>query len=81
MSNERKFRLQVTEEELIALIGHHSVKINEKVYGGTTGLPSVENSERLHDLMKRLHKTTPEIEEIVNNTTETKQEQAQGSQW
>lgn len=75
MSNERKFRLQVTEDELIALIKHHSYNIMDHVN------PIPDMSERLHDLVKRLHKTSPEIEEVVNNTTETKQEQAQGSQW
>lgn len=55
--SERKFRLQVTEEELKNLILYHACKImnSEKEI-------TVKRSERMHDLTKRLHKTGPEIE-------------------
>lgn len=56
MSNERKFRLQVTEDELLALIQFHGANISN------TAKPSIDTSERLHDLVKRLNKETPDIE-------------------
>lgn len=57
--SERKFRLQVTEDELKALIQFHA----QDIFGNMT----TEVSERLHDLMKRLHKTTPDIEPEAPN--------------
>lgn len=60
MSNERKFRLQVTEGELSALIHHHSMIIQNLIEAEKQ--VTSEMSERLHDLVKRLNRTTPEIE-------------------
>lgn len=77
MSNERKFRLQVTEEELIALIAHHSMKLAS--VSGTAlwksgDSPQTEVSERLHDLVKRLNKTGPEAENETKAQSDGPQE-------
>lgn len=55
----KTWTLKVNEDELKALILHHNGVIfhtpfDEKV--------KAETSARLHDLVKRLHKDTPEIE-------------------
>lgn len=57
MSNERKFRLQVTEDELKALISHHANSITSGLFGAIT----TDISARIHDLTKRLHSDAPEI--------------------
>lgn len=67
MSNERKFKIQVTEDELKALIDHNLLKLQS--YGYT-----VETSARIHDLTKRLNRETPEIEEVIPT-------EAKGSTW
>ncbi len=53
----KTFGLRVNEEELMALIKHHSYNIMDHQS------PLPEMSERLHNLVKRLHKDTPEVED------------------
>jgi hypothetical protein len=63
----KTFKLTVTEDELRALIRHHA---NTMTYAGSIGANgaydysnySIETSERIHTLTKRLNKETPEIE-------------------
>lgn len=50
----KTWKLTVNEEELKCLINNAAGKIY--------GEPTPENSMRLHDLVKRLNKDTPEIE-------------------
>lgn len=59
--SERKFGLKVTEGELIALIHHHTLIIKNTIEDDVAK-PVIEVSERLHNLMKRLHNDKPEIE-------------------
>ena len=59
----KTFKLTLTEDELIALIGYHTKKHSSFCYGSDVN-PSVETSERIHTLTKRLNKDTPEVEEI-----------------
>ena len=56
----KTFKLTVTEDELKALINHHSRIIQNSIEDGA--LPSIDTSERIHNLTKRLNKDTPEIE-------------------
>lgn len=76
----KTFKLTVTEGELEALIFHHSriiqnaIENEEKV--------SVEVSQRIHDLTKRLNKETAEIEPIETNNTQTEAtEETKPSGW
>lgn len=64
----KTFKVTITEEELIAIIEHHAHKMSS--YEITP-----ERSARIHDLTKRLHKETPEIENDPRPPMEqTKQE-------
>lgn len=57
----KTYGLRINEDELMALIGFHSMCIQAHES------PTVEMSARLHDLIKRLNKNEPEIEEAQNN--------------
>lgn len=59
--SERKFGLKLTEGELIALIHHHTLIIKNAIEDDVYK-PAIEMSERLHNLVKRLHNDKPEIE-------------------
>ena len=56
----KKFKMEINEGELMALIHHHSRIIQIHIEDGNT--PSTEISERIHTLTKRLNRDTPEIE-------------------
>lgn len=58
----KTFTFKATEEELMALIRHHSFNIHND------DNPNPEMSERLHFLMKKLHKDTPDVEETKEPT-------------
>lgn len=77
--SERKFTLKITEGELLALIYHHSIIIARDIE--TEVNPAIDNSERLHDLVKRLNKTTPEIEEIKEPAQATAAKEEQQQSW
>jgi hypothetical protein len=51
----KTWTVKLYEDELKALIQHHTIKIAEH------DNPTTDMSERLHNLVKRLHKETPDI--------------------
>ena len=51
----KTFKLQITEEEMVALIDFHTRKLSSQ-------RPSIEVAQRIVDLTRRLNKDTPEIE-------------------
>lgn len=73
----KTFTLKVNEDELKALIAHHSSKQNQACYDDGNK-PDIETSARIHDLTKRLNRETPEIETdprpMEDKSTETKTE-------
>lgn len=63
----KQFQLKVTEDELKALINHHVNRLvtSNDVWGpneNTVHHFTTNTTERLHQLMKRLHKDTADIE-------------------
>ena len=58
----KTFKLTVTEEEIRALISYHALSLTHFSANGSQPSISVETSERIHTLTKRLNKDTPEIE-------------------
>ena len=72
----KTWMLRVTEDELKCLINNTAGKIYSD--------PTPENSARLHDLVKRLNKDTPEIdgdprpEETAKPVAETNSQQGWG---
>ncbi len=58
----KTFKLTVTEGELLALIYHHSRIIQNHIEDNDAIYPSIETSERIHALTKRLNRDIPEIE-------------------
>ena len=52
----KTFKLQITEEELIALIAYNTDKLSGMAH------PPLEIAQRIVDLTRRLNKDTPEIE-------------------
>ncbi len=69
----KTFKVTLTEDEVKALIDYHRFKGD--------GQYTIETSQRIHDLTKRLNKETPEIE----NDPRPKEEQGptapEGSVW
>lgn len=65
----KTFTFKATEGELLALIHHHSRIIQNHVEDGSQ--PTPEMSERLHFLTKKLHKDTPDVEEVKQPETAT----------
>lgn len=61
MSNDRKFKVTLNEDELKAVISYNSGRLWENY--------SVECSARIHDLTKRLNRDTPEVEQDKPNTS------------
>lgn len=57
----KTFKLQITEDELIALIFYHTNELSNQATSGN-GKPSNETAQRLVDLTRRLNKETPDIE-------------------
>lgn len=55
----KTFKIQITEEELVALIAFHTGKLRGQAENMK---PSKETAERLVDLTRRLNKDTPDIE-------------------
>ena len=55
----KTYKLQITEEELIALIEYNTRKLRNQAYNEK---PSTEIAQRIVDLTRRLNKDTPEIE-------------------
>lgn len=55
MANGKTWKLTVDEEELRALINHNNAKLFNEC--------KPEISARLHDLVKRLNKDTPDVEQ------------------
>lgn len=66
----KTFTFKATEDELLALIKHHSLNM-------VHNSPTPEMSERLHFLTKKLHKDTPDVEEVKQPET-FKQEPVSG---
>lgn len=67
----KTFTFKATEDELLALIKHHSLNMVHKN-------PTPEMSERLHFLTKKLHKNTPDIDadtDALNPANQGKQKQ------
>ena len=56
----KTFKLQITEEEMVALIVHHTERLRNSTYDGQK--PSNDIAQRIVDLTRRLNKDTPEIE-------------------
>ena len=57
----KTYKLQITEEELIALISYNTRKLRNQTYSASEK-PSTETAQRIVDLTRRLNKDTPEIE-------------------
>lgn len=69
----KTFKLTVTEDELKALIKYHSSIMADGYHY------EPDTSERLHNLVKRLNKETPEIENDPRpEVTAAKEEQQSG---
>lgn len=70
----KTFTFKATEDELKALIRHHSADICNH------NNPNPDMSERLHFLMKKLHKDAPDVDADTDATNsanqQPKQEQA-----
>lgn len=55
----KTFKIQITEEELVALISHHTSQLETQAIRSK---PTNETAQRLVDLTRRLNKDTPDIE-------------------
>ena len=73
----KTWKLTVNEEELKALIWHHSHLHLHSAEPYDEDKPDVERSARIHDLTKRLNRETPEIETEVKNESAAINNEAQ----
>lgn len=64
----KTYGLKCSEEEVRALIQHHSANLCDQA--GSVSMPNPETSQRIHDLTKRLNKSD-------DTDTETKQSEPQ----
>ena len=55
----KTFKLQITEDELVALIEYHTGRLSQEAMAGR---PTNDTAQRLVDLTRRLNKDMPEIE-------------------
>jgi len=67
----KTYKLQITEEELIALIEYNTRKLRNQTYL-VSEKPSTETAQRIVDLTRRLNKDTLEIEVEVSNKAQVK---------
>ena len=69
----KTFKITVSEGELVALIHYHNGIMCLDIQSNAN--PSIETSERIHNLTKRLNKDTPEIEAVDPQLEAAKTEQ------